>query len=63
MRKCDVCKKNKAMYDVFGTNKKICSDCIGGFFVCPGCGTVYNQDDFENGDNLTGYCRRNCNNK
>ena len=35
MRKCDVCGKNKAVYEVYGTNKKICDDCKGNFFVCP----------------------------
>ena len=31
MRKCDVCGKNKAVYEVYGTNKKICDDCKGNF--------------------------------
>ena len=54
MRKCDICGKNEAIYDVCGTNEKICDQCVGGFFTCPGCGNIYRQDDFENGDNGNG---------
>lgn len=63
MLKCDICGKEKAVYKVFGTNKNICSNCTGNFFVCTGCGTIYEQDDFENGDNGNGFCKRNCDNK
>jgi hypothetical protein len=62
MRKCDVCGKNKAVYEVYGTNKKICNSCTGNFFICPECGTIYEQDDYENGD-TDGVCRRKCANK
>lgn len=63
MRKCDVCNKNKAVHQVYGTNKKICNSCTENYFVCTGCGTIYEQDDYKNGDNGTGYCRKNCNEK
>ena len=43
--------------------KKICNSCTGNYFVCTGCGTIYEQDDYKNGDNGTGYCRKNCNEK
>ena len=45
MRKCDVCNKNKAVHQVYGTNKKICNSCTGNYFVCTGCGTIYDQND------------------
>ena len=44
-------------------DKKICNSCTGNYFVCTGCGTIYEQDDYKNGDNGTGYCRKNCNEK
>ena len=47
MRKCDVCNKNKAVHQVYGTNKKICNSCTGNYFVCTGCGTIYEQDDYK----------------
>lgn len=31
-------------------------------FVCPGCGMIYEQDDFINGDSKNGFCVK-CNNE
>ena len=56
MEKCNSCGKEDAEYEVFGTSKKICSECIGGFFTCPRCGRVFKQDDYTFGDAGNDFC-------
>lgn len=54
MSKCIICNNNLGEF-IF-ENGKICSKCIGNFFTCPKCGTIYAKDDFENGDAGNGFC-------
>ena len=34
----------------------VCDNCKNNMFVCPGCGMIYEQDDFINGDSKNGFC-------
>lgn len=63
MQKCSVCGRDNAEHNIYGTEKYVCDNCKGSFFICPGCGNIYKTDDYENGDNGTGFCRKNCSDK
>lgn len=56
MSKCKCCNKNDGLYQHFNGGK-ICEECVGSYFICPDCGRIFDQDDFENGDQATGFCK------
>lgn len=58
MSKCINCGASDADYQ--HTDKGyVCANCIGDYFTCPDCGTLYDNNDFKNGDQGNGFCK-NC---
>ncbi len=55
MAKCNCCGSDKASYPHYDGGY-ICEACVGHYFSCPGCGRVFEQDDYEHGDAGNGYC-------
>lgn len=55
MAKCICCGKQGAKYEHYNGGF-VCEKCVGQYFICPGCGRVFDADDFENGDTGTGFC-------
>lgn len=53
--KCISCGKPNAGYE-HSSGGFVCDDCVGGYFSCPDCGILYNNDDYENGDQGNGFC-------
>ena len=61
MPKCKSCGKevkHATMYEHIDGGY-VCSECVGKYFTCPDCGRVFDMDDYENGDQSTGFCK-NC---
>lgn len=56
MAKCIRCGKSGASYEHVDGGY-VCDDCIGYFFTCPDCGTIFDKDDVERGDQSSGFCR------
>ncbi len=54
--KCRNCNKEKGIY-IHYDGGKVCDKCLGKYFTCPHCGRLFEQDDYENGDQGTGCCR------
>ena len=55
--KCICCKKDDGKYFHFDGGK-VCDHCLGHYFTCSKCGMLFNQDDYVNGDQGTGYCKK-----
>lgn len=56
MDKCKKCRESNAPY-FHNDGDNVCNNCVGGYFNCPDCGIVFDQDDFKNGDQGTGFCK------
>lgn len=56
MAKCKDCGKPNAEYFHYDGDR-LCSNCIGHYFTCPECGTLFDEDDFEHGDAGNGFCK------
>ena len=56
MSKCKCCGKSNANYFHYD-GKRVCEDCVGQFFTCPDCGILFDQDDYEHGDQGNGFCK------
>lgn len=58
MKKCKLCGKTLQSGNAYQhyDGGYVCNDCIGHYFTCPDCGRLFDQDDFENGDQGTGFC-------
>ena len=54
---CIKCGDSNADYVHFSGNY-VCKNCIGSYFTCPDCGTVYDSDDYENGEQGNGFCAK-----
>lgn len=52
MSKCIRCGNNKGGYE-FSEGGYVCEECIGFYFTCPDCGTIYPRDT---GDAGNGFC-------
>lgn len=56
MANCVKCGKAGAYHFLFAGGC-VCNACMGGYFTCPVCGRLFEQDDYENGDAGNGKCR------
>jgi hypothetical protein len=56
MKKCKSCGKQGAEYPHYDGGF-VCNDCIGSYFTCPACGTLFDFEDRVNGDQGNGFCR------
>ena len=56
MSKCKSCGKENANY-IHYDGGKVCDKCVGDYFTCPDCGRVFEQDDYVNGDQGSGFCK------
>ena len=58
MKTCKCCGEKKANVYEHYDGGYVCQECVGGYFTCPDCGLVFNQDDYENGDAGNGFCAK-----
>lgn len=49
---CKRCSKKGSHFIPHYDGGYVCNDCIGYYFICPHCGSVYDMDDYEHGDAL-----------
>lgn len=57
MKKCKNCGSKDAKY-IHQDGGYVCDKCVGNYFTCPDCGTLFDMDDHENGDQGNGFCKK-----
>ena len=55
MYKCISCANKIEIFRHF-SGGYVCEKCLGGYFTCTQCGTMYDMDDRVNGDSRDGNC-------
>jgi len=60
-KNCGASDSEKTMFEHF-KGGYVCNDCVKNFFICPDCGLVFNDNDYEWGQVENGLCRM-CSNK
>lgn len=55
MSKCIRCRKNEGDYPHYDGGY-VCDKCVGYYFTCPDCGTIFDREDREHGDAGNGFC-------